>query len=249
MKEKTVWLLAVVLLGDSAVRSVRSNFNLGVFLMYMLTALVWVYALFHRKIDAFCAAGWGRVLKILFLSGCAVFVGLMVLVGVLGSVRGAQGDEKAVIVLGAAVHGDKVSGLLARRLDAAYTFAAAHPDALVVVSGGQGPGENIPEAVAMKQYLEGKGLDGARILTEARSTSTEENFAFSRALLAQHGVQPDEPIAYVTNRFHCYRAGGYARLAGFSDVSAIPASIGLSSVLPCYMREALAVLYFWVFRR
>ena len=177
-----------------------------------------------------------------------IFVGLMILIGVLGSSRPAKGNEKALIVLGAAVHGDQVSGLLARRLDACFAYWQQNPDVTVVVSGGQGPGESIAEAVAMKQYLMAKGIPESSLLVEAESESTEENFAFSRRLLEKAGVSPSDPVAYVTNRFHCYRAGGYARLAGFTDVRAVPASIGLGSVLPCYMREVFAVLYFWVFR-
>lgn len=248
LKMTLVWILAIVLLADSLLRAVRSNFNLGVLMMCLLTAGVWAYALFHGPIDAWCAAGPGRVVKWLFFAGCAVFAGLMVLVGALGSVHEATGRERAVIVLGAAVKGKQVSGLLERRLETAAEFYRAHPDVVLVVSGGQGPGEEIPEAQAMKDWLIKAGVPARAILTEAESKSTEENFAFSRAVLAQQGIGADEPVAYVTNRFHCYRAGQYARAAGFSCVSAVPASIGLSSVLPCYMREVLAVCYYWVFK-
>ena len=86
LKTAVIWLLAALLLGDSLWRAARSNFNLGVLMMYCITAAVWVYALFHRRIDAFCAAGAGRVLKYVFFAGCGLFAGLMVLVGVLGSV-------------------------------------------------------------------------------------------------------------------------------------------------------------------
>ncbi len=247
-KMTIVWALALFLLADSILRAVRSNFNLGVFLMYCLTGGVWAYALFHRQIDAFCAQGPGRVLKWLFWAACAAFAGMMVLIGILGSTARATGRERAVIVLGAAVKGTRVSGLLERRLQAAADFYRRYPDVLLVVSGGQGAGEAIPEAQAMRDWLISAGVPADQILCEDKSTSTEENFAFSRALLTRHGVDADEPVAYVTNRFHCYRAGQYARHAGFTRVSAIPASIGPSSVLPCYMREVFAVCYYWVFR-
>lgn len=67
MKLIFVWLLAIVFLIDSVLRAIRSSFNLGVLMMYLITAALWIYALFHTKIDAFCAAGAGRVLKHLFL--------------------------------------------------------------------------------------------------------------------------------------------------------------------------------------
>ena len=57
MKEKLVWLIAIFLLGDSALRAARTNLTLGNAMMYGITAAVWVYALFQKRIDAFCAAG------------------------------------------------------------------------------------------------------------------------------------------------------------------------------------------------
>lgn len=100
----------------------------------------------------------------------------------------------------------------------------------------------------MKAYLVEKGVPEALILEEDQSTSTEENFRFARAVLERHGLSADVPVAYVTNAFHCYRAGKYAALAGFTDVDAVPASIAAASVLSCYLREVLALLYYWVFR-
>lgn len=248
MKMKLIWLLALFLLVDSVLRILRSSFNLGSFLMYVITALVWAYALFHRSIDAFCAAGAGRVLKILFFCGCAVFVGLMVLIGVLGHMEPPTGEEKAVIVLGAGLRGERVTGLLARRLDATLAYHAKNPDALIVVTGGQGPGESIPEAQAMKKYLVERGVQDPLVFVEPKSTSTEENFAFAGEILAREGISEGDAVAYVTNTFHCYRAGKYAQSAGFSNANAVPATIGADSVLPCYMREVFAVMYYWVFR-
>lgn len=247
LKQIVVWLLAVLLLIDSILRAIRTNFNLGALMMYCITAGLWVYALFHRQIDAFCAAGFGRALKIVFFCGCAVLALLVGFVAVSGR-ESATYRENAVIVLGAGLRGERVSGLLARRLDAAYDYHLQNPDAVIVVTGGQGRGEDIPEARAMKRYLVEKGVPAALILEEDKSTSTEENFRFARAVLAQNGYAADGPVAYVTNAFHCYRAGQYARAAGFAQANAAPASIGLSSVPSCYLREAMAVLYYWVFR-
>ena len=241
-------LQCVIRLIDSVLRAIRSSFNLGVLMMYLITAALWIYALFHTKIDAFCAAGAGRVLKIIFFCCCAVFALLLIFVAVSGYSDTATKQEKAVIVLGAGLRGERVTDLLARRLDAAYDYHLENPNAVIVVTGGQGPGEDIPEARAMKAYLVEKGVPEKQIVEEASSTSTEENFCFAREILEQHGLSQDEPVAYVTNAFHCYRAAKYAAAAGFTNVNAIPASIGFSSVLPCYMREVMAVLYYWVFR-
>ena len=248
MKIIIIWLLAIFFLIDSVLRGLRSNFNLGVLMVYGITAALWIYAIFHKQIDAFCAHGIGRALKILFFCGCAVFAGLLAFVAVSGYTNTANHEEKAVIVLGAGLRGSSVSNVLARRLDAAYSYYLENPDAVIVVTGGQGPGEDIPEAQAMKAWLVEKGVPAEQILEEDKSTSTEENFRFARAILEESGFDAGAPVAYVTNAFHCYRAGKYAALAGFSDAHAVPASISASSILSCYLREVMAVLYYWVFR-
>ena len=206
-----MWLLAIFLLGDSALRAVRTNLTLGNAMMYGITVAVWGYALFQRRVDAFCAAGAGRVLKYVFFAGCGAY--LLFALGLFAAsfADPATGNEKAVVVLGAGLRGEQVSGLLACPLDAALADHRQNPDVLLVVSGGQGPDEAIPEAEAMARYLQAHGVPGENILKEEKSESTQQNFEFSRALLEQAGIRADEPIADVTNRFHIYRSGIFAR--------------------------------------
>ena len=249
MKIFIVWILAIYFLVDSILRALRSTLNLGTFMMYCITVALWVYALFHSQIDAFCKNGFGYTLKIIFWIGCAVLLLLMLFVAVSGYSDRANGNEKVVIVLGAGLRGEQVSGLLARRLDVAYSYYREHSDITIVVTGGQGMQEIIPEATAMRRYLIEKGVPSEQIIEENKSHSTEENFAFARDLLAQRGIGTDVPMAFATNAFHCYRAGKYAEAVGFESVSSLPASIGLNTVLPSYMREAFAVLHYWVFKQ
>lgn len=249
LKPILLWCLSLFLLGDSILRMIRTNWNLGAALMYLITAAVWVYTLFYKQIDAFCAHGIGLVLKIIFLCGCAFLVAMIIFIAVRAGTDQPNGDERAVIVLGAGLRGDRVSGVLARRLNAAHAYYLEHPDVLLVVTGGQGFQEIIPEADAMRKYLLDLGVPDRQILVEDKSTSTEENFAFARALLEQRGISAEMPIAFSTNNFHCYRSAQYAKEAGFMDVDAIPASTGLESIASCYLREVFAVLYYWVFKR
>ncbi len=70
----------------------------------------------------------------------------------------ATGQEKVVIVLGAGLRKDRPSLLLRYRLDKAYEYTVAHPDALVITTGGQGRDEWVPEGQAMRNYLIETGL-------------------------------------------------------------------------------------------
>lgn len=248
LKMIVVWALAVLFLIDSVLRSLRSNFNFGLLLMYFITAALWAYGLFHQPIDAFCSNGVGRVLKIVFWCGCAVFAALFCFVATSGYTQQPTGDERVVVVLGAGLKKDIPSGLLRRRLDAAFAYYEQNPESTIVVTGGQGRGETIPEGQAMAKYLIEKGVAPEQIIVEDKSTSTEENLLFAKQLLQQQAISETQPMVVVSNAFHCYRARCYAKAVGFTQVKSLPASIGASSVLTCYMREVFAVLYYWVFK-
>lgn len=107
-----------------------------------------------------------------------------------------------IIVLGAGVIGTRVTPLLAARIDKGIELLHDNPDAVLILSGGQGPGEDIAEGEAMARYVEQKGVDLGKIIVEGKSTSTEENLLFSRELM-----DPDRPrVIVVTTAYHVFRA-------------------------------------------
>ena len=222
-----LYLLAAALVVYSVSLVILSNFNMGNLMVWLLTACVVGYAVFRRPLHAWFSHGTGRVVFWVLAALAAIYLAVIAFVSVSGYTNPPTGNEQVVLVLGAGLHKDKPSKLLQYRLNKAYEFAAAHPDTLVITSGGQGRDEWCPEGDAMRDYLIAKGLEPARVISEGRSTSTEENFAFS---------------------FHCYRAGKYAAMAGFTNATELAAGTPLRSVLPCYLREALALLYYWVFK-
>ena len=64
-----------------------------------------------------------------------------------------------IIVLGAGVIGTRVTPLLAARIDKGIELLHDNPNAVLIMSGGQGPGEDIAEGEAMARYAEQKGVD------------------------------------------------------------------------------------------
>lgn len=244
-----LYILAAALVLYSVGLVLTSNFNMGNLVVWLLTAMVVVYAVWHKPLHVwFHTPGPGRFVWWLLVVVGVAYALLVGFVAVSGYANPPTGQEKVVIVLGAGLRRDKPTTLLRYRLDKAYEYAAAHPDVLVVTSGGQGRDEWVPEGQAMRQYLIDKGLDPERVVAENASTSTEENFAFSLDLLRQYGLDENTPMVYVSNAFHCYRAGCYAKRAGFTNVTSLPAATPWRSVLPCYLREALALAYYWVFK-
>jgi uncharacterized SAM-binding protein YcdF (DUF218 family) len=248
VKMIAVWTLAILFTVNSVSMALRAHYSTGHLLMYLCSLGLIIYGLFHRQIDAFTAHGPGRALKILTAAGLLVYGILFGFVAVSGYAGRARGDEKSIIILGAGLHGETVSDLLRRRLAAALDLWQANPEAVIVVTGGQGPGESLPEARAMERWLRERGVPEEKLIEEAQSTSTEENLLFARRLLQAEGIAPEAPTAVVTNAFHCYRARQYAAKLGFSEVRTEPASISPGVLLPSYLREVLAIMYMWMFR-
>lgn len=179
----------------------------------------------------------------LVVVGC-ILVGFLAIEGTLivyGQSKPAQGAEY-MIVLGARVKGQKVTINLARRLDTAYQYLQKNPETTVILSGGQGSGEEISEAEAMQRYLQKKGIDPSRMILEDRSTNTDENLAFSMRKIPS----TDARTVIVTNDFHVYRALRIAKKKGLRNVQGAGSTTRWYTVPNMYVREAFAVLKYTV---
>lgn len=142
-----------------------------------------------------------------------------------------------MIVLGAQVRGTRVTDSLRRRLDRAVQYYNGHPGTRIIVSGGQGNGEEISEAAAMAAYLQEKQVPAEMILLEDTSVSTYENLVNSGKII---GTYEEAEVGIVTNNFHIYRALKLAENLGYKNVHGIAASTK-AIVLPNYMmREFFA---------
>lgn len=166
-------------------------------------------------------------------------------------VRNARTDPDAgrpyLIVLGAAVYGDRPSLTLVRRLEGALAYLEQYPDSVAIVSGGMGKGETVTEALAMHDWLVQHGIDEARIIMEPEATSTEENLRYSFDLIRERGDEPDGNVAVVSSAYHLFRAKSMARLQGVR-AAGVAAPWGYKMVMLNYfIREAFGVTHLWVF--
>ena len=134
-------------------------------------------------------------------------------------IRSARTDPEPqrpyLIVLGAAVYGDRPSLTLVRRLEGARDYLLQYPESMVIVSGGMGKGETVTEAQAMHDWLVQNGISDDRILMEPRATSTRENLQYSFDVIRGRGDEPDGNVAIVSSA-HLFRAKSMARLQGVS---------------------------------
>lgn len=156
----------------------------------------------------------------------------------------APAEKATAVVLGCRVYGERPSLSMIERLEAAYDYLTENPEAVCVVSGGKGDGENISEAECMYRWLVNKGIDSDRIYKEENSTSTEENIAFSKEIIVKEGL--NQNIAIVTSEYHTYRAGLIAE-ANDLEYGTVPGQTAVWLFPTFYVRELYAILAEWIF--
>ncbi|MCH5316786.1 MAG: YdcF family protein [Eubacterium sp.] len=155
-------------------------------------------------------------------------------------------DEGAqtVIVLGCKVNGTVPSKYLYDRCKAAAEYLNENPDAVAILSGGQGSDEAISEAQCMENVLTDMGIDKSRLYKEDKSTNTMENIAFSGKIIEENGLSTE--VVIVTNEFHEYRAKLFCDRVGLSFHSHCSHS-SLYTFLTYYTRELLGIVKEHVF--
>ncbi|WP_411256509.1 YdcF family protein [Neobacillus niacini] len=150
-------------------------------------------------------------------------------------------DADYLIILGARVKGEIPSLSLQYRIDAAADYMKNNKETIAIASGGQGPGEDISEAEAIKAGLLAHGISSNRIILEDRSTDTVENIRFSKKLIPDHL----ETGLAVTNDFHLYRAKLIAKDQGL-NLQGLPAETPLVAIPKSYLREYLAITKYYL---
>lgn len=210
-------------------------------------SIVWLLAgLFFCFLGYFL--GWTRLwtmlpkgvkasLCVLLLAGVLFFVFLEALI-----ISGMGGHPRKgldyVIVLGAQVRGDHPSRALRKRIEKAADYLEKNPSAKAILSGGQGPGEEMTEAVCIQRELLKMGIDKERMILEENSTSTWENLDFC----AELAPVKEKRVGLVTQNFHVYRSLKLAKRQGYEKVYGIPAPSQWSYQPHFMVREAFALV-------
>lgn len=143
-----------------------------------------------------------------------------------------------VVVLGAQVKGEAPSKALGKRLQKVLEYAQANSDTVLILSGGQGSGEDISEAECMRRYLTERGIPEERLILEETSTSTKENLKFSDALTGC----AKKRTGILSNNFHVYRAVKLAEKLGYEHAEGIAAASDPLMQVHYVVRETAALL-------
>ncbi|WP_333887575.1 YdcF family protein [Clostridium sp.] len=151
-----------------------------------------------------------------------------------------------IIVLGCKVYGSTPSPFLLWRLNEGLELYRKGYGKYIVVSGGKGPGENISEAKAMKNYLVYKGVDSSKIIMEDKSMSTMENLSNSKKVMEEKAFKS---AVIVSNEYHLKRASLMAESQGIDgSYSGVFVYLYKSREITGYIREIPALWKYYFYK-
>lgn len=123
----------------------------------------------------------------------------------------AQSD--AIVVLGAAQYNGRPSEVFRARLDHALDLYQEGYAPLIVLTGGQQPGDAYTEAETGEQYLLDRGVPQSAIRWENEGRDTWQSMQGVADVLEGSGV---ESLLIVSDGFHLLRSELMARELGFT---------------------------------
>lgn len=207
-----LWLIALCALLGVVCLALPLHIGMTGVCFLLLTAVLLALRLLKRRHAPMI---WSRLLIGLTAVGAALLFTAMGRIDAQGRDSDlSQGQTpEFVVVLGAQVQGDTPSLTLRKRLERTLEWMQEQPEAVVIVSGGQGTDERYTEAAVMADYLVAHGADPARIIQESRASNTRENLLFSAELAAARGLDTSR-VLIVTSDFHMCRAKYIARTLG-----------------------------------
>lgn len=214
--------------------------NSFTFFWAVLGVLLIFFGIVHRRYLA-GASRWVKRIEQMFLGIVLIcIIGFGIILGILISEgrKKPSGNADYVVVLGAHVYGERMSANLSYRVEKAYSYLIENPRTRVILSGGQGAGEDISEAEAMRRYLEKKGIAEDRILMEDTSVNTEENIRNSAKLIGDMR----QSVVIISNDFHIFRAKRIAKKQGFKNVEGLGSGTHPYTAPNAYVREIIAVI-------
>lgn len=146
----------------------------------------------------------------------------------------------AIVVMGAAQYDGRPSPQLAARLDEVAELWPQGFAPVVIVTGGNQPGDRFTEAGASAAYLQERGVPAEALVLEDSGSSTYDSLENVAAIAADRGI---ESVLIVTDPYHSLRSRLVAQELGLTAfVSSTDTSVvtGADS-LERHLREAAGV--------
>ncbi|MFP8967211.1 YdcF family protein [Pokkaliibacter sp. CJK22405] len=145
------------------------------------------------------------------------------------------------IVLGAAVWGDKPSPVFEERIKHAIALYQQGIIAKILFTGGVGNGKDHAESAVAQQYAMAHGVPRSDILTEAVSTTTQQNLTEARQLLVNNDLHS---AILISDPLHMKRAVMMAKEIGL-NVASSPTFTSRYTSLSAKTKFLFRELYFY----
>ncbi len=188
-----------------------------------------------------------KLSKPLIITGLIVFIVTeLVIIGF--SFQKNMEKSDYTIVLGAGIRGEVMTDTLRRRVDKAIEYTNLNKDyGYIVVSGGQGAGESITEAEAMKRYLAENSI--FNVLKEEESTDTYENLLYSKKIIEEHSGKSisELKVKIISSDFHLLRSKMLSKKLGYKDINLCGSSYYAILIPNYYVREFVGFYKMLVF--
>lgn len=231
-------LLILHVIAINLMSGARIAFSLPIVILGIILIL---YHFIKRKIkeSKFLYKG----LKIFLCIGFIWFLGMEAVI--ISYPKHNEKNDDYILVLGAGLHNRTMpTATLRGRLDAAIECIEENNTEYIVVSGGQGVDEDLPESHAMSKYLQDKGVDKKRIIIEDESRNTNQNFKFSKEKIEEHSHKSLDEInvKIITTDFHAFRSSILAKKNGYENFDNYSSSTVWYLIPVTYTREAFAIV-------
>lgn len=158
------------------------------------------------------------------------------------SLKDEKQEADVAIVLGAATYYDEVSPVYRERLNQGIRlYEQGYIDKLIV-TGGLGSGNEHSDAYTAKQYVISQGIPEEDVLTEDKSSITQENLENAKVIMDEKGF---EDAIIVSDPLHMKRSMLLAKDAGITGYSSPTETTmyrSLETKIPFVLRE----LFFYI---
>lgn len=194
------------------------------------------------KESEFLSKGFKSV-KIFLCIGVICFFGIEF--AIVSYPKHNENKANYIIVLGAGLTNKTTPSLILQgRLDAAIKYIDVDDTGYIVLSGGQGVDEDLPEAHAMSKYLQDRGVDKERIIIEDKSRNTNENFKYSKDKIEEHSHKSlkEIKVKIITSDSHAFRSSIIAKKNGYANFDNYSSSTVWYLIPVTYTREAFAIV-------
>ena len=244
---KKFWdiILGVVLI----LHVIAINFMSGARIAFSLPIVILgiILILYHFvknkiKESEFLSRGF-KIIKIFLCIGFICFLGIEAII--VSYPKHNEKKDDYILVLGAGLTNRTNPSLILRgRLDAAIKCVEENDNGYIVLSGGQGVDEDLPESHVMSKYLQDRGVNKERIIIEDESRNTNQNFKYSKEKIEAHSHKSlDEVnVKIVTTDFHAFRSSVLAKKNGYINFDNYSSPTIWYLIPITYTREAFAVI-------